>query len=384
MLDMPVLEANKPPAFVSLGPSAIASQGKPGQKSATENQISSLSGASAPVAASWRFGRLPSSLVGTAPDRESARSAAPSRSLPRQLEPLDLGSLATSLEQLLENALAAADVGTAAVAVADPPIVEAPEAVSNSPSPFFEVSAALPEKEAEQHPAAPHKPLAQCVTSDVAPAETATLRLKYGEEVMGYVSSGFGVAAMLKQIQLLSGQEIIDPEQVQPVTETGQPLIQLGNNLTLEPLAAKQGLASVRLSMAKLSSKVRQTLGGAPLDAGETEIQLRNLQKSGPSLEGTASWYGPYFHGRLTANGETFDQNELTAAHKTLPFDTVLQVRNLENQRTVVVRINDRGPYIGERSLDLSKLAAQCLGSEDIGVIPYEAIILSGGELNEI
>ena len=201
---------------------------------------------------------------------------------------------------------------------------------------------------------------------------------------MGYVSSGFGVAAMLKQIQLLSGQEIIDPEQVQPVTETGQPLIQLGNNLTLEPLAAKQGLASVRLSMAKLSSKVRQTLGGAPLDAGETEIQLRNLQKSGPSLEGTASWYGPYFHGRLTANGETFDQNELTAAHKTLPFDTVLQVRNLENQRTVVVRINDRGPYIGERSLDLSKLAAQCLGSEDIGVIPYEAIILSGGELNEI
>ena len=71
------------------------------------------------------------------------------------------------------------------------------------------------------------------------------------------------------------------------------------------------------------------------------------------------SWYGPGFHGRLTANGEVYDQMELTAAHKTLPFGTRLRVCY---QGCVNVRINDRGPYIGARELDLSKGAAQAIG----------------------
>ncbi|NJN01653.1 MAG: septal ring lytic transglycosylase RlpA family protein [Leptolyngbyaceae cyanobacterium RM1_1_2] len=91
---------------------------------------------------------------------------------------------------------------------------------------------------------------------------------------------------------------------------------------------------------------------------------------------GTASWYGPYFHGRRTATGEIFNQNALTAAHKTLPFGTQLKITNRLNDRSVVVRINDRGPYIGQRSIDLSRAAARCLGSEGTGVIPYEAVIL--------
>lgn len=124
------------------------------------------------------------------------------------------------------------------------------------------------------------------------------------------------------------------------------------------------------------SEQLRQALGATPLDAGDIQIMLQGLQHSEQQLDGLASWYGPYFHGRLTANGETFDQNTLTAAHKSLPFDTLLQVRNLKNNQTVVVRINDRGPYIGKRSLDLSKAAARCLGSEQTGVIPYEAVIL--------
>lgn len=74
---------------------------------------------------------------------------------------------------------------------------------------------------------------------------------------------------------------------------------------------------------------------------------------------GIASWYGPTFHGKSTANGETYDQNELTAAHKTLPFNTVVKVTNLENGKSVTVRINDRGPYAGDRIIDLSRAAAE-------------------------
>lgn len=82
-----------------------------------------------------------------------------------------------------------------------------------------------------------------------------------------------------------------------------------------------------------------------------------------------ASWYGPRFHGKLTANGEIYNQMALTAAHKTLPFGTVLRITNLENGKTALVRINDRGPYIQGRSLDLSKGAALNLGMMHEGVI---------------
>ncbi len=73
---------------------------------------------------------------------------------------------------------------------------------------------------------------------------------------------------------------------------------------------------------------------------------------------GEASWYGPDFHGRLTANGEKYDMNGITAAHRTLPFNTKVLVENLDNGKTVEVRINDRGPFAKDRIIDLSKGAA--------------------------
>lgn len=81
-----------------------------------------------------------------------------------------------------------------------------------------------------------------------------------------------------------------------------------------------------------------------------------------------ASWYGPGFHGRKTANGEVYDQMSLTAAHKSLKFGTLLKVTNPRNGKSVVVRINDRGPYIEGRDLDLSKAAALELGLMRRGV----------------
>lgn len=88
----------------------------------------------------------------------------------------------------------------------------------------------------------------------------------------------------------------------------------------------------------------------------------RAVFNSGEQIqEGVASWYGPGFHGKKTANGETYDQSELTAAHRTLPFNSIVRVTNTRNGRSVVVRINDRGPYVQGRIIDLSKAAADQL-----------------------
>jgi len=85
--------------------------------------------------------------------------------------------------------------------------------------------------------------------------------------------------------------------------------------------------------------------------------------------QGRVSWYGPGFHGRRTANGEVFDTNELTMAHRSLDFDSEVRVTNLENGRSVVVRVNDRGPYVRGRIADLSRAAADELGFVDDGVV---------------
>lgn len=83
---------------------------------------------------------------------------------------------------------------------------------------------------------------------------------------------------------------------------------------------------------------------------------------------GFASWYGPQFHGKDTANGEVFDMNQLTAAHRTLPLPSYVRVTNLSNGRSVVLRVNDRGPFANERILDVSRRGAQILGFEQKGV----------------
>jgi len=91
---------------------------------------------------------------------------------------------------------------------------------------------------------------------------------------------------------------------------------------------------------------------------------------------GVASWYGPGFHGKKTANGETFDMNALTAAHRTLPFNTLVKVVNVKNGLSVTVRINDRGPYAKNRVIDLSKRAAEKLKMIESGTATIELILL--------
>jgi len=92
---------------------------------------------------------------------------------------------------------------------------------------------------------------------------------------------------------------------------------------------------------------------------------------------GIASWYGEAFHGGTTANGEIFNKNELTAAHKTLPLPTLARITNLDNGRSIVVRINDRGPFSGARIIDVSQRAAQLLGFEQEGTAKVRVQVLA-------
>lgn len=102
----------------------------------------------------------------------------------------------------------------------------------------------------------------------------------------------------------------------------------------------------------------------------EPDAAAKTRKKSEATYKevGEASWYGPGFHGRKTASGEIYDQREMTAAHPTLPLGTEVEVTNLENKKKVEVEITDRGPYVDDRVIDLSKGAAKKLGMKEEGV----------------
>lgn len=95
---------------------------------------------------------------------------------------------------------------------------------------------------------------------------------------------------------------------------------------------------------------------------------------------GIASWYGEDYHGSQTANGEIYDMESMTAAHKRLPFNTVVGVKNLDNGENVIVRINNRGPYVEGRVIDLSRKAAREIGILTVGLADVELYLIKKGE----
>jgi rare lipoprotein A len=109
-------------------------------------------------------------------------------------------------------------------------------------------------------------------------------------------------------------------------------------------------------------------------------VLFSNLLTFSFDQEGVASWYGPAFHGRKTANGEIFNTNDYTAAHKTLPFGSIVKVVSLINGREVIVRINDRGPYSSGRIIDLSKAAATELDLISSGTMNVRIMLLEKGK----
>lgn len=113
-------------------------------------------------------------------------------------------------------------------------------------------------------------------------------------------------------------------------------------------------------------------------EAPPEDITFPDANARGERIEqGVASWYGPKFHGKLTANGEQYDMNRLTAAHRTLPFNSVVKVTNLDNGRSVMVRINDRGPFAKNRIIDLSKKAAREIRMIGAGTAPVALSLMN-------
>jgi rare lipoprotein A len=130
----------------------------------------------------------------------------------------------------------------------------------------------------------------------------------------------------------------------------------------------KKSLNSV-LAIAMLSSAIFME----PSESTAEELREPVVR----TLSGVASWYGGRFHGRKTANGERYDMHKLTAAHKSLPFGTKVRVTNSRNGKSVVVRINDRGPFVCSRVIDLSRGAASAVGMIEAGVARVRLEILS-------
>ena len=108
--------------------------------------------------------------------------------------------------------------------------------------------------------------------------------------------------------------------------------------------------------------------------------KVNSTAKSKKILKGISSYYGEDFHGKLTANGEVFDMYGLTAAHKTLPLNTIVKVTNLENKKSLILRINDRGPYVKGRMLDCSYGAALKLGFIGNGTTKVKVEVIELGD----
>lgn len=144
--------------------------------------------------------------------------------------------------------------------------------------------------------------------------------------------------------------------------------------------AAADAAAPVKKAKKKVAAKKAQKVvaDDQPAKTKKVASKKKSGDGGGSSYQsGIASWYGGYFHGRTTANGEKYNMWSLTAAHKTLPFGTRVKVTNTRNGDSVVVRINDRGPFIAGRVIDLSKAAANEIGMG--GLAPVKLTVLGKG-----
>lgn len=137
-------------------------------------------------------------------------------------------------------------------------------------------------------------------------------------------------------------------------------------------------IMSISLILISCSSSVRFTNSGKSYTPSNTGDKSKSIEpaKIGEVETGMASFYGDAFHGRTTASGSVYDQYQLTAAHRTLPFGTKVLVANKKNGKTVVVEITDRGPFKGERIIDLSTAAAQKIEMIKDGVVPVEIKVI--------
>jgi rare lipoprotein A len=170
-------------------------------------------------------------------------------------------------------------------------------------------------------------------------------------------------------------------EKAYSIEVKGEELVQIDQKTILPDTTRNPGEDALQAT-----NRLRRLMGNAPPlkeVAGKPQERQVAQVSFGPirlHFTGLASWYGPGFHGRRSASGEVYNQNAMTAAHRSLPFGTTVQVTNLRNGRSVVVRITDRGPFIRGRVIDLSAAAARVLGVMQSGVAPVQLEVLDNSQ----
>jgi len=200
------------------------------------------------------------------------------------------------------------------------------------------------------------------------------------------VERATAAAAMINQLN----RDGIDPNKIIPAWKNGNYVIKFGDRAMLkfdQQAVFPESLQNQTEDVLESANLLRRLLGGANpvlevVNAPKTTFVARS---SSPSLNsrilsvisGMASWYGPGFDGNYSASGEIFNASELTAAHPNLPFGTLVRVVNMDNNQSVVVRINDRGPYAHGRVIDISTAAASIIGLISSGIAPVRLEVLS-------
>lgn len=194
------------------------------------------------------------------------------------------------------------------------------------------------------------------------------------------VERATAVAASINQLK----RDGLNASTINPVWESGHYAIKFGDKATVKfdrNVVFSDTLADRTEDVLGATNLLRRLMGDAPpvgeiANGSQRSVGASVISRAVQVFSGMASWYGPGFSGNYSASGELFNQYDLTAAHRSLPFGTAVRVTNVDNGRSVVVRINDRGPFAHGRVIDLSTAAAQVIGLISAGVAPVKLEVL--------
>ncbi len=191
-----------------------------------------------------------------------------------------------------------------------------------------------------------------------------------------------------EQIEDIFENDKIDPEKILPAKEGDYAVIKIDGTVAIkfevpESVDGQKAASGNPMEASlKLVNAIREALGATQLPTGYPKVaneqpDLSQLKAAGKAIfSGAASWYGGRFHGRRAADGSRFDQMGLTAAHRSLPFGTKLLVTNRRTGNSCVVSVNDRGPFVADRIIDLSRGAAEQLNMISSGVAMVDCVVL--------
>jgi rare lipoprotein A len=196
---------------------------------------------------------------------------------------------------------------------------------------------------------------------------------------------GTGTAAdqaddLAVRLDELVSSKNFDANQLLPAREGDRAAVRVSGTTALtfgalNSTAKDPGAGALDASL-KLVNNIRVSMGAHALPANFLDLGCAKLANAGNIFSGKASWYGPHFHGKKTSDGHRFDQDGMTAAHRSLPFGTKLLVLNRRTGDTCVVEVNDRGPFVDNRVLDLSRGAARRLNMIGSGVAMVDCLVL--------